>query len=83
MFMLMNLKSVDHVIVFSEETPFELIQELKPNILVKGGDWKPEQIVGSDIVLANGGEVKSLKFIDGHSTSTLISKVQGLSLIHI
>ena len=79
MFMLMNLKSVDHVIVFSEETPFELIQELKPNILVKGGDWKPEQIVGSDIVLANGGEVKSLKFIDGHSTSTLISKVQGRS----
>ncbi|PIP91545.1 MAG: D-glycero-beta-D-manno-heptose 1-phosphate adenylyltransferase [Bdellovibrionales bacterium CG12_big_fil_rev_8_21_14_0_65_38_15] len=79
MFMLLNLKSVDHVIIFNEDTPFELIQELKPDVLVKGGDWKPEQIVGSDIVLANGGEVKSLKFIDGHSTSTLISKVQGRS----
>lgn len=79
MFMLLNLKSVDHVVIFNEDTPFELIKELKPNILVKGGDWKPEQIVGSEIVLANGGEVKSLKFIDGHSTSTLISKVQGRS----
>lgn len=79
MFMLLNLKSVDHVVIFNEDTPFELIQQLKPDVLVKGGDWKPEQIVGSDIVLAAGGEVKSLKFIDGHSTSTLISKVQGRS----
>ncbi len=78
-FMLMNLKAVDHVFIFDQDTPYELIKEIMPNILVKGGDWKPEQIVGSDLVLANGGEVKSLKFIDGHSTSTLISKVQGRS----
>ena len=78
-FMLLNLKAVDHVAIFEEDTPYELIKSLSPNILVKGGDWKPEQIVGSDLVLANGGKVLSLKFIDGHSTSTLISKVQGRS----
>lgn len=78
-FMLENLKAVDHVVIFEEDTPYELISVLLPDILVKGGDWKPEQIVGSDIVLANGGEVKSLQFVAGHSTSSLISKVQGRS----
>lgn len=78
-FMLLNLKAIDYVIIFDEDTPYELIKKLSPSILVKGGDWKPEQIVGSDLVLASGGEVLSLKFIDGHSTSTLISKVQGRS----
>ncbi|MBH47599.1 MAG: D-glycero-beta-D-manno-heptose 1-phosphate adenylyltransferase [Halobacteriovorax sp.] len=78
-FMLLNLKAVDHVVIFEEDTPYELIKLLAPDTLVKGGDWRPDQIVGSDIVLAAGGEVLSLKFIEGHSTSTLISKVQGRS----
>tara|TARA_R110000868_G_scaffold55424_5_gene172325 strand:+ start:15399 stop:15851 length:453 start_codon:yes stop_codon:yes gene_type:complete len=78
-FMLLNLKAVDHVVIFEEDTPYDLIKLLAPDTLVKGGDWKPNQIVGSDIVLAAGGQVLSLKFIDGHSTSTLISKVQGRS----
>lgn len=78
-YMLLNLRAVDHVVIFNEDTPYELIKSLMPQILVKGGDWKPEQIVGSDLVLAAGGEVKSLQFIEGHSTSKIISKVQGRS----
>lgn len=75
--MLLNLKAVDCVQVFTEQTPLEIIKLIKPNVLVKGGDWKPEQIVGSDFVLANGGEVKSLMFKEGYSTSNLIKAVQG------
>lgn len=78
-FMLENLRAVDAVIIFNEETPYDLIRQLAPQVLVKGGDWKPEQIVGSDLVLQSGGVVKSLQFIDGHSTSKIISKVQGRS----
>ncbi len=75
--MLLNLKAVDCVQVFTEQTPLEIIKLIKPHVLVKGGDWKPEQIVGSDFVIANGGEVRSLMFKDGYSTSNLIKAVQG------
>ncbi len=75
--MLLNLKAVDCVQVFTEQTPLEIIKLIKPNVLVKGGDWKPEQIVGSDFVLSHGGEVKSLMFKQGYSTSNLIKAVQG------
>lgn len=75
--MLLNLKSVDCVVVFDEETPLEIIQLVNPNVLVKGGDWKIDQIVGSDYVIKNGGEVKSLMFKNGYSTSNLIKAVQG------
>lgn len=68
------LKSVDHTILFSEETPLNLIKKIRPNVLVKGGDWKINQIVGSDFVLANGGEVRSLKFIEGRSTTSIIER---------
>lgn len=74
-FVMENLKSVDFVEIFTEDTPLELIREICPNILVKGGDWKPEQIVGSDIVTKNGGNVYSLKFIDGFSTTSTIEKI--------
>lgn len=77
--MLLNLKAVDCVQVFTEETPLEIIKLIKPNILVKGGDWKIDQIVGSDFVLQNGGVVKSLMFKDGYSTTNLIKSVQGKS----
>lgn len=73
---LASLKAVDHTILFSEDTPLNLIQKIKPDVLVKGGDWKIEQIVGSDFVLKNGGTVKSLNFIDGKSTTSLIEKSQ-------
>jgi rfaE bifunctional protein nucleotidyltransferase chain/domain len=75
--MLLNLKAVDCVEIFTEQTPLELIKLIKPNILVKGGDWKPDQIIGSDFVLENGGMVKSLHFKNGYSTSRLIQSVQG------
>ncbi len=78
-FMLENFKAVDFVEIFDEDTPYELIKELSPNVLVKGGDWAIDQIVGHDIVLKNDGEVKSLIFKDGYSTTNLIKNIQGRS----
>jgi rfaE bifunctional protein nucleotidyltransferase chain/domain len=75
--MLLNLRAVDCVQIFNNETPLEIIKLISPDILVKGGDWKADQIVGSDVVLAKGGLVLSLMFKDGYSTSNLISAVQG------
>lgn len=71
---LASLKSVTHTILFSEETPLELIQKVKPDVLVKGGDWAIAQIAGSDFVLNNGGKVLSLQFVDGKSTTSIIEK---------
>lgn len=76
-FILENLKAVDAIEIFEEDTPYNLIKEIRPDILVKGGDWKPEDIVGHDIVLADGGLVKSLTFKDGYSTTSIIGQVQG------
>jgi len=67
---------VDYVVVFEENTPYDLINLIKPNILVKGGDWEIQDIVGSDIVLEKGGEVKSLSFKEGFSTTKLINKIK-------
>ncbi|MFN7262820.1 MAG: D-glycero-beta-D-manno-heptose 1-phosphate adenylyltransferase [Pseudobdellovibrionaceae bacterium] len=68
------LGCVDFVCLFGEETPEQLIHQVRPQVLVKGGDWKINQIVGSDFVLKNGGEVKSLQFVDGRSTTKIIEK---------
>ena len=68
------LECVDATIIFNEETPERIIKLIKPDVLVKGGDWKVDQIVGSDFVLANGGTVKSLQFIEGRSTTKIIEK---------
>ncbi len=78
-FMLENLKAVDFVFIFEEDTPYELISKIQPDVLVKGGDWKVEDIVGHDIVAKNGGVTKSLRFENGYSTTDLINKVQGRS----
>lgn len=75
---LASLKAVDFVCIFSESTPLELIKQVKPHVLVKGGDWKASQIVGSDFVLAQGGVVKSLPFVEGRSTSSILEKVRKL-----
>lgn len=74
--LLAALAFVDAVVVFEEDTPFELIQCVQPDILVKGGDYALNQIVGADIVLKNGGSVKSLPFIDGFSTTKLEQKIK-------
>lgn len=68
------LKSVDHTILFGEETPLQLIEKIEPDVLVKGGDWPIDKIVGSALVLARGGQVKSLNFVNGKSTTAIIEK---------
>jgi D-beta-D-heptose 7-phosphate kinase/D-beta-D-heptose 1-phosphate adenosyltransferase len=70
------LESVDFVTWFEEDTPLEVIRLLKPKILVKGGDWKPEQIVGSQDVISWGGKVKSLHYVPGRSTTEIIEKAR-------
>lgn len=72
-----SLSMVDLVVVFEELTPLNLIQTLSPDILVKGGDWKPEQIVGSDWVLARGGAVHSLPYLEGFSTTNIEQRILG------
>ena len=76
--MLAALKSVDLVIPFQEDTPLQLITALKPDILVKGGDYQPDDIVGAEEVRANGGTVIVMSFVDGHSTTSLIKRIQQL-----
>lgn len=71
---LASLKAVDHTVLFGEQTPINLIKQVKPDVLVKGGDWKIEQIVGWDFVQNYGGTVKSLQFIHGRSTTNIIEK---------
>lgn len=73
--LLAALSVVDAVVIFDEDTPFELIRAVQPDVLVKGGDWKPEQIVGADLVLARGGQVLSLPFVDGYSTTNIEQKI--------
>jgi rfaE bifunctional protein nucleotidyltransferase chain/domain len=70
------LRLVDAVVIFDQDTPLELIQAIGPDVLVKGGDWKPEEIVGSADVKARGGEVRSLKLVDGFSTTALVEKIR-------
>jgi D-glycero-beta-D-manno-heptose 1-phosphate adenylyltransferase len=74
--LLAALGFVSAVVVFEEDTPYELINIIMPDILVKGGDWQPKDIVGSDIVLANGGEVRSLPYIQGYSTTNIVEKIR-------
>ncbi len=68
------LSCVDYVCLFSTETPLDLIKAVQPDILVKGGNWAVEQIVGYESVLERGGEVKSLDFVEGRSTTNIIEK---------
>ena len=75
--LLAALSMVDAVILFAEDTPLVLIEQLLPDVLCKGGDWKPEQIVGADVVMANGGEVVALPFLPDHSTTALANKIKG------
>ena len=73
-FMLAHLAAVDYVVIFSEDTPFELIRALEPDVLVKGGDWTPDKIVGADLVLARGGQVLSLPLLGDFSTTAWLEK---------
>ncbi len=69
------LKFVDYVTVFDEDTPFELVSAIIPDVIVKGGDYTPETIVGADIVTQNGGEVAVIPLVEGKSTTNIIKKI--------
>lgn len=77
-FVLSNLRAVDHVVIFTEDTPLELISEILPDVLVKGGDWPVEKIVGADVVKSRGGIVRSLPFIGAYSTTSILEKIKSL-----
>ncbi|SNZ04008.1 FMN adenylyltransferase [Persephonella hydrogeniphila] len=70
------LKPVDLVIIFDEDTPEKLIKQIKPDVLVKGGDWKIENIVGADFVRSYGGQVKTIDFVYDISTTKIIQKAR-------
>lgn len=70
------LECVDALVLFGEETPLKLISQVLPNILVKGGDYTIETIVGADVVMENGGRVEVIPFLDGYSTSAIEKKIK-------
>lgn len=73
---LLAMKAVDEVVIFEELTPENLIKKISPNVLVKGGDWNINEIIGADYVLANGGEVHSIPLKDHYSTSKIVEKIR-------
>jgi len=72
---LASMHYVDAVIVFNQETPLELIKRIKPDVLVKGGDWKIEEIVGNQEVKMNGGQVVTIPFLEGYSSTSIEQKI--------
>ena len=74
--LLASLQFVDAVVFFSEETPYKLIENLVPDILAKGGDYKVTEISGNEVVLENGGEVILVPFIDGFSSTNIVEKIK-------
>jgi D-beta-D-heptose 7-phosphate kinase/D-beta-D-heptose 1-phosphate adenosyltransferase len=73
--LLAALEMVDYVTCFDEPDPYEVIRELKPDVLVKGGDWPKERIIGSDIVEREGGRVSVVPYLKGHSTTEIIERM--------
>lgn len=69
------LRFVDKVFIFDEHTPYELIKAIKPDFLIKGGDYEVDKIVGADIVNQNGGKVLTIPFVEGYSTSNILKQV--------
>ena len=69
-----GLEAVDLVVLFEQDTPLELIQQVRPTVLVKGGDYRPDQVVGRDVVKAQGGEVIVVDLVPGFSTTRIVEK---------
>ena len=76
-FVVAGLEAVDAVVVFDEDTPLELVEAVEPDVIVKGGDYTPETIVGADFVTARGGRVVVVPTVEGFSTTSLIGKLRG------
>jgi rfaE bifunctional protein nucleotidyltransferase chain/domain len=74
-FVLSNIRPVDYVVIFEEDTPAVLIEKIIPDVLIKGADWSLDNIVGKDVVLNNGGEVKTIEFVNIQSTSNIIQTI--------
>ena len=74
-FIISSLKPVDFATIFEEDTPFEVINKIIPDVLVKGADWSKDKIVGADVVEANGGSVETIKFVNQTSTTNIIKTV--------
>ncbi|MBG0790991.1 MAG: D-glycero-beta-D-manno-heptose 1-phosphate adenylyltransferase [Desulfovibrionaceae bacterium] len=76
-FVLAGLDCVDYIVIFHESTPLELVKACRPQVLVKGGDWSKDRIVGADVVRKAGGDVHSLPLLKGYSTTGFLEKVRG------
>jgi rfaE bifunctional protein nucleotidyltransferase chain/domain len=74
-FVMASLECVSAVTVFTQDTPKELIERVRPDVLVKGGDYIPETVVGADFVVANGGKVEIIPFLEGYSTTSIEKKI--------
>ncbi|MFC2151518.1 D-glycero-beta-D-manno-heptose 1-phosphate adenylyltransferase [Bacteroidota bacterium] len=74
--LLASLSFVSAIILFDEDTPYDLIKRVQPDVLIKGSDYKTQDIVGQDIVTAKGGRVVTIDFIEGYSTTTIIEKLK-------
>lgn len=74
---LASLQVIDLVVIFNEDTPMQLIEALRPDVLVKGGDWNKADIVGSHFVESYGGKVEVIPFVEGFSTTSVIEKIRG------
>ena len=77
-FVLASLFFIEAIIIFNEDTPEKLIHNIAPDILAKGGDYKVEEIAGSDFVLKNGGKVEIIQFVEGYSSTKIINKVSNI-----
>ncbi len=75
-FIIDNIKGVDYVVIFNEKTPLKLIKEIKPDILVKGGDYKEDEVVGGDFVRKRKGKVVIIPYLNGFSTTDLIGRIK-------
>lgn len=73
--MLCSMGFIDYVVIFNEDTPYNLISKIQPDVLVKGGDYKPEEVVGRDVVEARGGRLEIISFVEGKSTTNIINKI--------
>ncbi|MCG3175957.1 MAG: Bifunctional protein HldE [Candidatus Omnitrophica bacterium] len=73
---LAGLESVDFICIFSEDTPEKLIRKVRPHVLVKGGDWDKSRIVGAPFVESYGGQVRVIRFVEGHSTTGLVKRIR-------
>ena len=74
-YLLSAIEAIDCIVIFDEETPSRLIQSVSPDVLVKGGDYLPEDVVGYDTVTENGGYVKIVPYVGGKSTSGIVNSI--------